>query len=475
MSNLFATLRTASDMLEVYQKGLQVVQNNIGNANTPGYARRRMPLVAQRFEPDAGIAGGVRAGPLENARNALAERIVQRQMERLGYAGAQAELLGGIEGAFPVSGDRGVPGALNALFRSFSAWSLTPNDANARAAVVEEARGVVQAFADAAAQLAEASRMAEVRLQDTVGQINTLVSRLRDANAEVRDGSRDDAGLDARVHATLEELSGLVNFTVLQQADGTMTVLAGGMAPLLVGNRQYPLSIEFAQPADPAWPDGPAPVRVLDAGGADITARLTAGKLGGALDVRNRALPGLIGDSNQAGDLNRLAMAVAGRVNSLLAAGHTAEGVPGEEELFRFDALNHTAAARTLAVNPAFRPEMLAAVDPGPPYVSNGTALKLAGLAQPQDAADKIDGAGFMQFYAGMAAGVGRHTAEARQGAQLQTEAVAQARAMRAELSGVSLDQEAMLMVEYQRAYQAAAHMISVLNELTGIAVNLLR
>jgi len=46
---------------------------------------------------------------------------------------------------------------------------------------------------------------------------------------------------------------------------------------------------------------------------------------------------------------------------------------------------------------------------------------------------------------------------------------------MREEISGVSLDEEAAQMIEYQRAYQAAAQLVSVLNDLTDTLLSMLR
>ncbi|HWQ56124.1 MAG TPA: flagellar hook-associated protein FlgK [Bryobacteraceae bacterium] len=475
MSNLLASIRTAGDTLRTYEKGLTVTQNNIANASTPGYARAGMSLIAEYFDPDHGTIGGVGTAPIQSARSSLAERAVRRQLEGLGYASTQTQLLEGIEAAFPVSSGSGIPGALNDLLASFSSWSLTPNDSNARAAVLEDARGLARAFGDTATQLSEASRTAEATLNDTVSHINALVGQLRDTNTAIRNGGRDDAGLEALAHSTMEKLSELVDFTALEQADGTFTILAGGMVPLVIGDQEYPLSVDFAQPEDPAWPEGPNPARVLDAAGEDVTARIKGGTLGGTLDVRNRVLPGLIGSSSETGGVNRLAVAIAERVNGLLAAGMTEDDATPAEPLFQFDALNQTAAAITLTVNELFEPEMLAAIDPGPPYVSNGTALKLAGLGMSSDPADQIDGTGFTQFYAGMAERVGRQHAEAKETVLRQETSVAQARAVREEISGVSLDEEAILLLEYQRAYQAAAQLISVLDELTETAVNLLR
>jgi len=51
----------------------------------------------------------------------------------------------------------------------------------------------------------------------------------------------------------------------------------------------------------------------------------------------------------------------------------------------------------------------LAAIDPGPPYVSNGIALRLSDLASPTNAADEIGGSSYAEFYGSIAASVGRH------------------------------------------------------------------
>jgi flagellar hook-associated protein 1 FlgK len=39
--------------------------------------------------------------------------------------------------------------------------------------------------------------------------------------------------------------------------------------------------------------------------------------------------------------------------------------------------------------------------------------------------------------------------------------------------SGVSLDEEAANLIKFQRAYQAAAQIVSILDNLTAVAINL--
>jgi flagellar hook-associated protein 1 FlgK len=54
-------------------------------------------------------------------------------------------------------------------------------------------------------------------------------------------------------------------------------------------------------------------------------------------------------------------------------------------------------------------------------------------------------------------------------------DSLTQARVLRAEVSGVSLDEEAAKLLQYQQAYQAVGKLVSVLNELTDTVMNMIR
>jgi flagellar hook-associated protein 1 FlgK len=130
--------------------------------------------------------------------------------------------------------------------------------------------------------------------------------------------------------------------------------------------------------------------------------------------------------------------------------------------------------AATLALDPGITADQLAAIDPGPPYASNGTTLKLAALGSPQDPADQIDNVSYVDFYGNLAAGVGRELSQANDQQDIQKQLVTQAQSLRQQISGVSLDEQAVRLIEFQRAYQANAKLVTVLSDLTQVAVNLL-
>jgi len=96
-------------------------------------------------------------------------------------------------------------------------------------------------------------------------------------------------------------------------------------------------------------------------------------------------------------------------------------------------------------------------------------------LANPQSSDDEIDNVSYVEFFGNMASGVGQQLAAATDQQNIQQQVVAQAQSLRQQISGVSLDEQAAELVEFQRAYQANAQLFSVLDSLTETAVNMVQ
>jgi len=478
MSGLLTALQSSANSLAAFQQALDTVQNNVSNSSTSGYAKQRLSLEALPFQPNAGLPGGVTAGEIQSARDEFAEQSVRQQFSSLGTLESQSQSLSNIELSFNVSSDQGVPGALNALFQSFSSWSVTPNDGAARQAVINNAQAVAQAFQQASANVAQSANSTGRQIQQVVQQINDLAGQLQAENVQRMKNPSTDAGLDAQTHATLEQLSEYADITATTQPDGSVTVLLGGQTPLVIGAHQFQIGASFSTAAStpPTVAGGAPPARILDAQGNDVTAQVSQGQLAGLLQTYNTVLPSLGGNAYQQGDLNVLAQGVADRVNAILTSGHISDGPPPVAgiPLFTYNAANPSSIAQTLAVSGAITPDQLAAIDPGPPYVSNGIALRVAALANPQSAADEINGFSYAEFYGNIAAGVGRQSAAAQSQLTTQQQVVAQARNLRTQSSGVSLDEEAANLVEFQRAYQATSRVVNILDQLTQDTINML-
>jgi flagellar hook-associated protein 1 FlgK len=136
--------------------------------------------------------------------------------------------------------------------------------------------------------------------------------------------------------------------------------------------------------------------------------------------------------------------------------------------LFTYDTVNASNVAATLAVNPSITPDQLAAIQVGPPEVANGVALGLAQMASPLNAAQEINGESYADYYGDMASGVGAALDTATGQQTLQQSAVAQAQNLVQQVSGVNLDSEAASLVEFQRAYDANSHFVTVIDQITS-------
>lgn len=451
MSGLLPALNTASGALRAFQNALTVVQNNVCNASTPGYARQRVYLEALPFDLDGGLTGGVSADRIESARQQHAEQLVRERQSLFGRADEVARILSSMEGLFDATGESGIPKAITALFAAFSAWSVAPNDAVARVTVIERARDLATQFQQTAGALAGTRWQVLAQIKNSASRINQLVARLREINRQYRrtGGSIGDPAMDAEAHAALEELAELANVSVLTNEDGTFTVLLGGQAPLLMGEQQFEITAAVSEER----------AIILDGQGRDVTHLVAQGRLAAQLDIHNRTLPALLAG------LDRLAAGIADRVNAILAQGLDRHGQPGAP-LFSYDTAR---AAATVEVT-AIQPDELAAASPQAPG-GNGNALVLAALAD----APELDGYSFTGFYAGLARSLGGALEQAREEAETNEQLLVQARALREQVSGVSLDEEAVQLIQYQRSYEAVAKLVAAINELLDTLLAMMR
>ena len=473
MSNLMASMATAGNALDVYQQALTVVQNNITNSSTPGYATQSLNMVAQPLDVAGGLAGGVAAQGLESSRDEYAEDEVRRQLQSLGTYESQSSGLSSIDNLFDVTGNSGIPADLNNLFSSFSAWATSPNSASAQQMVISNAGNLASDIHSLSASLVQASGDVEGQIGSTVTQINQLASTIQQYNVQRLQQGSSDPGTDAGLTSSLQQLSELADVSVLNQADGTVTVLMSGGSPLVMGTSQYSISSGLSVSSGAANQQSPPSSQILDSQGNDVTSQIQGGKLGGLLDVHNHVLASLVGDGQQAGSLNQFAQAFADTVNGILQSGtvSTDSGAAKGAPLFVYDNSDPTLAAASFALNPAITPDQLAPVDAQ--GNANGNANQLASLAS-STSAGGVNGLTFGDFFSGIASYVGQESSTASTNQQAQQQVVTQTEALRDQASGVSLDDQAVALLSFQKGYEATARLLTTLNSIAETAINMI-
>lgn len=451
MGSLFTSLSNSTNALDAYSRALQVVQNNVTNSSTPDYATQTATFEALPFDLASGDPGGVVSGPDQDSRDIYAEQNVQDAQSSLGSSTQQAADLSAISNLYTVNGTSGIGPAIDELFSGFSALSVNPNDTTTRQAVLNDATTLTQSIQQVAGGLGSASQQIASNAQSQVSEINTLATTIAQING---DGIRDpqggtNAGLDAQLYSSLEQLAQYTNFTTVQQPDGTTTVLIGGQTPLVVGNQADAIQGNFSSPQ----------ATILDSTGRDITSEIAGGQLAGSLDDYNNKVPSYVTG------LNTLAQGIADQVNAALNNGVDQNGNPPTQNLFTY---NPIAPALTIAVNP-LTPDQLTAALPAAPG-GNGNALALAALGS----ATTLNGTTFAGYYGQLGGQVGTDSANATSSQTSDTSVLTQSQTLRSNVSGVSLDDQAAELIKFQSAYEAVSKMITILDNLTSDVIGMI-
>ena len=452
MGSIQSALHNAASSLDVFTQVMDVTENNVTNASTPGYAAQSQSLEPLSFDLSGGALGGVRAGQVVSSRDQYAEQTVRSAQTALGQYSRDVASLTNVQSVFDISGSLGLAGDLNTLFSNFSAWAQTPTSATAAEAVVTSAGDVAQDFQRAYSALTSVQSNTGAQLRTTVGDINQLTVQLAGLNAQAARASGPDAGLDAQINSTLEQLSQYAGITATPQADGAYNVLLDGQIPLVLNGTQYQLSCAV----DPTT----TPAATILSGGAAVNAQVDGGQLGSLLNTYNTVLPSYLGDSSQQGQLNTMAQQLADAVNGILNAG-----TPGLA-LFDYDATSPNTVAQTISVDPDATAAALTAVPVSTP-------ASLAGLESA--AQSGLDGSTFSEYYGQMASTVGAALSAATSQQTTGQATLALAQNLRQQSSGVSLDQEAMTLIEFQRAYEACSKMVTTLDQIIQDTIDMVQ
>ena len=178
MGGILSTLSTSARALSVYQQEFSTIEDNITNANTPGFADQNLALVADSFNPTEGTAGGVSSDGLISSQSEFLDQNVRTQQSLLGASQQSATDLTEIQPSFDPNAADGVAGSLSNFFNSFSALSVSPNDATAQQAVITAGGQVAQSFNQAANGITQVSNGIDTQTSSTVGQINQLATQI---------------------------------------------------------------------------------------------------------------------------------------------------------------------------------------------------------------------------------------------------------------------------------------------------------
>lgn len=453
--SLFGMLGTTSRALDVQRFGLDVVGNNLANVNTPGYTKRVADLGAVP-PPDRFSAGnGVEVLGVRSMRDRLYDQRLFDELPLEQQQAARRDALGLAEVALGTPGNS-IDADLASFFASLAELADAPSSATTRQQVLSDADGLARAFNDMSSRFDEAAAATDARVREDVSTINELTSRIAALNKSIGESSPDQALhlKDEQIEAA-KELSGLIGTQVLELADGTIQIATRNGRPLVIGPNAYALQTASGPPSGYAR---------IQSGGVDITTEITDGHIGGLLQVRDSVIPG------HTAKLDQLAYDLANAVNTIHATGYDANGNAGGTFFTPPAAIAGAAAALSMDATLMGDPSRLAAAGVASPG-DNGVARQLANLRE----APIVNGRTVDQAWSSLVYDVSADVSRATREQKSRMEIVQQIEQLRDSVSGVSIDEEAAMMLRFQRAYQANAQFFTVVDETIQTLLSLKR
>jgi flagellar hook-associated protein 1 len=453
MSSLFGTLSIATGALAVEQGAMDATTNNVANANTPGYSRLRPDLV----ESDPVVIGSVTYGQgvtlqkLEGLRDPILQLRIHDETQQQGQLNTFVSALQQAQVQF-TSSSSDIGAQISNFFSSLNQLSTDPTNLSLRQGVLTAAGNLATVFNNTSNNLTQQQSNIDLNVTQAVQQINTLTGQIAKINTQISQlqGLNQDpsAFIDQR-DALIGQLSSLVDVSSIKSDNG-LTLTTSNGTPLVVGGQSFILA---TQPNLSGLQD-------VYAQGVDITAKLTSGQLAGSIAVRDQKIPGLLSS------LDTLAAGLANALNTANKTGFDLNGNPGGN-LFVPPPLSGKGAAANLAVQ-ITDPALIAASSDGTPG-SNGNVSVLSAVRNQAVAGGQTP----IGYYSNIVFGLGNDVSNGSAELSSSQLVLNQLNDQRGSISGVSLNEEAANMLQYQNAYDAAAKVVTTINDMLNTVINM--
>ncbi len=460
MGSITTLLDISQQALTADQEALNVTANNVANQNTPGYTREVVSFQAVDSVTLSGgsVGTGVTASETSQ-RNRVLNQSVQQQTQTQAQSGALVSALQQVQNIFDLSSTATsasstvLGSASDSFFSALSALASDPSDASTRQNVLATANSLASAFNSASNQLSQVTTSLNQQVTSDVSQVNTLTTTIASLNGQITAQSpNSDAGtLEDQRQLAITQLSQLVGLDQISTENNGLTLTTTGGAVLVSGSQSFAVSTTQV---------GGVTDVLAGVNSQNVTSNLTGGDLGGTLQARDQQLP-----SYQSA-LDNLAFSIGTQVNQQNEQGVDANGNPGAA-LFSLPS-SATGAAGLIQVTTT-DPNAIAAAATGEGSAGNTNASALANLAN-ENIVGGQTASGFLASFLGQ---IGSDTAGATTNNTAQQATLSQLTTQQDSFSGVSLDEEASNLTQYQRAYQAAAQVFNIGNTVLASALNL--
>lgn len=427
MSGLFGTLHSARTGMTVSQTSIQTTSHNINNMNTPGYSRQKVEQSAKSAYSYPGynsslgagqLGTGVEATDIVRTRNTFYDFQFRNESHTYGNIGAKYEKYTNMETIFNEPSDSAISASINNFFMSWQELSKNPKDIGSKDIVMQNSKYLANNISQVTKKLKELGVQTQKQLGENVQGINSMIDQLRDLDKHIKiiegSGKSPNDLLDER-DKILDDLSFKMNI----QDNDVKSLLESKIK--YDGNDTNLKHVTIDE--------------LKNISGV-------SGEIKASLEMIDKI-------DKYVSDMNELAEGIATAVNDTL-------GIP----LFKYDGN----AESVLTIDETINLDITAE-----------TAEKMYKLKDKKvdiDGDPKTEDITINNFYNSIIQKLGNETQEVIRNEKNQSKILKDIDNSRLNVSGVSLDEEMVNLIQFQHAYNASAKVISTIDSLLDVVVN---
>ena len=422
MSGLLGTINTAKSGMNASQVAIQTTSHNISNINTQGYSRQRVNQTASISYSQPGINSSISSGQIGTGtqindvtriRNSFYDYQFRSESHSYGDTSVKYEYFKNIESIFNEPSDNSISAELNNFFNGWNELAKDPESSGTKSVVIENSNYLANNINSVYEKLENLEESLSKQSDSILKEINTMLSEIQelDKNINVIQGTGNYPNdlMDER-DRVLDDLSFKLNIS-----DSTI---------------QETLKTSFE--------DGEVTLN-------ELQELLDKGKVSGELQGIQSMKEEI---SKYKENLKALADSVSKSVN----------GIAGQSIFVQDN-------KKLISVNEDLESDMNNLV------ITTDTALKVYNLKN-----EKVDIAGksitINTFYNNMIQDLGQDYAGVIREESNQSKLLSNIDSSRSSVSGVSLDEEMISLVQLQHAYNANAKVLSTIDSLLDVVVN---
>ena len=466
-------MQTGKSGMVAAKAQMATTSHNISNANTEGYSRQRVQQKADNPTPFGQknlIGQGTLLARTERINDNYIEKQIRSAARDLSGMEEKDLALKQTEDIFNEMGGEGLNRLVAKFFNEFRKLGNEPDNEAVRQSVRESTQAMANDFRRLRGSVEEVRSHLDSRIEGFTAEANSLADQVKDLNIKIKvqelSGAPSNDLRDQRDLA-MKKLSTFVDTTVHLDKDGAYNVDIKGVGPLVSGPNAEKFSVSRSPADADGKPENSFSLGYTGSASGDVTHAVKGGKIGALLEVRDQTLSSILNR------LDELASTITESVNAIHREGVTRYGTKGVD--FFKSLPGKERASQNIALSDAIANDVNQIAAGAVPDSPGDNRIAVA-ISQLQNMRVMENGNATVDaFYNGIVSDVGVVAGRNRNSLVQQKDISMQLDKMREQISGVSMDEETANLLQFQRAFDASAKVISVADQCLETVLNLRR